>query len=345
MSKNLISIPSEDHLDNILTTPRQELIDSISLYRSPLIILGASGKMGPSMAVLAHRAAQAAGYPLEVITVSRFTDDSMRWWLEENQIRTIRCNLMDPSVYAKLPDSDNIIYLVDLTFGTRDDSPLTWATNTQIPAMVSKRYASGRMVVLSSGNVYPMVPINSHGAGEKDPLTPYGEYANSLVARERIFEYYSIQNLSSMVIIRQGYALDLRYGILVDIAARIFAGQPVPISTSYFNAIWQGDANEFILRSISNVSIPPKPINITGTQKLSTRQIALRFGEIMNLPVFFSGEEAETALLMNADLMVSLFGEPPTPIDQVIQWTADWIMRGGRSLNKPTHFEIRDGRY
>ena len=338
-------ISNEEHLDDLMTLPSHELINTIHWIKSPLVILGASGKMGPSLAVLTHRAAEQAGIPLEVVTVSRFSDDSSRIWLEDNGIHTIRCNLMDPGVYSRLPDSGNIIYLVDLTFGTRDDSPLTWATNTLIPAMVSNRYPGTRMVVLSSGNVYPMVPISSRGSFERDPLTPQGEYSNSLVARERLFEYHSIQNKTSMVIIRQGYALDLRYGILVDIAARVYSGQPVPINTSYFNAIWQRDANEYILRSFSHVRIPPRAINITGVEKLSTRSIALQFGELMNVPVHFIGEAAETALLMNTDIMASYFGLPPTKLNDVIRWTADWVARGGRSLNKPTHYEIRDGRY
>ena len=338
-------IPDEDALNEILTRPRPVLVEFIRQVCNPLVILGAGGKMGPSLAVLARRAAQAAGYPLEILAASRFSDENTRRWLEDNGVMTLPCDLMQREQLDRLPDAENVIYLVGMKFGTSQNPSRTWAFNTLAPAHVCQRYPGSRMVALSSGNVYPLVSTSSRGAVETDPLTPLGEYANSCIARERIFEYFSQEKGTPIAILRLNYALDLRYGVLFDIARKVFDGLPVDTNMGYANCIWQGDANEAILRSLALARSPAVPFNLTGPQKLSVRELALRFGELMKKPVTITGTEASTALLSNNSRLSACLGEPATPIDVVLKWTAHWVSQGGKSLNKPTHFDVRDGGY
>jgi nucleoside-diphosphate-sugar epimerase len=338
-------IETEDALDEVMTRPTPALIDSIRTLTSPLVILGAGGKMGPTLAVLARRAADTAGHPLDIVAVSRFSDARKRQWLEARQVRTIACDLMVRDAFASLPDADNVTYLVGLKFGTAQNPATTWASNTLVPAYASERYETARITALSTGNVYPLAPIHSAGLSEADPLTPTGEYANSCVARERIFEYFSRRTGTRMAIIRLSYALDLRYGVLVDIARKVYAGQPVDVTMGYLNCIWQGDANDLIIRSLGLASSPPMALNLTGSSAVSVRDVAQRFGELMDRPVEFTGKEAPTALLSSTAHLRMTLGEPATPLDLVIRWTAHWIANNGRLLDKPTHFEIRDGVY
>jgi nucleoside-diphosphate-sugar epimerase len=338
-------IETEADLDEIMTRPRPALVEFVKTLSSPLVILGAGGKMGPTLAILARRAADAAGHNLKIVAVSRFSDERARRPLEDYRIDTQSCDLMNRESLSELPDSENIIYLVGLKFGTANNPAVTWATNTLAPAVAAERYRDSKIVALSSGNVYPLVSIDGDGSSESDPLMPLGEYANSCVARERIFEYYSRKNGTPLSLIRLSYALDLRYGTLVDIAQKVYSGQPVDVTMGYINCIWQGDANEMIIRSLALVESPPRAINLTGTEWLSVRQLALRFGELMGCDVHLTGSESSTALLSSTARMRKNLGEPFTPLDRVIQWTARWVMNGGRLLNKPTHFETRDGEY
>jgi len=336
-------IENEAALDELMTHPRPALVQCIRSVQSPLVILGAGGKMGPTLAALAKRAADAAGHPLEVIAVSRFSNAATRTWLETRRVETLSCDLMEWDIH--LPDSANVIYLVGLKFGTSSSPASTWAANTLVPANVARRYPHARIVALSTGNVYPLVAVDSSGSRETDRLTPLGEYANSCVGRERIFEYLSRMNGTPIALIRLNYALDLRYGVLVDIARKVYSGEPVDVTMGYLNCIWQSDANEMILRALALPSPPPTPINSTGTEKLSVRALALRFGELLGREVRITGAEAATALLSNVDNMRAHLGAPPTPVDAVMRWTARWIMQGGPLLDKPTHFETRDGGY
>ena len=338
-------IRTEEELDEVMTRPRPVLIEFIRSVRSPLVILGAGGKMGPTLALLARRAADAAGHPLDIVAVSRFSDAHARQSLEAKGVRTLSCDLMQPDALTQLPDTDNVIYLVGMKFGTTQNPARTWAVNTLAPAHVAQRYPHARIAALSTGNVYPLVPVSSGGSCETDPLTPLGEYANSAVARERIFEFFSQENATPVVLLRLSYALDLRYGILVDIAQKVYQGQPVDVSTGYMPYIWQGDANEMIIRALALASSPPTALNLTGPAPLSTRETALRFGQLMNKPVRLIGKETETAFLSNTARLSAALGPPTTPLETVIRWTAHWIMNGGRLLNKPTHFEVRDGAY
>ncbi|HVR74090.1 MAG TPA: NAD(P)-dependent oxidoreductase [Planctomycetota bacterium] len=338
-------ILNEEALDEVLTRPRPLLVESIRALSSPLVVLGAAGKMGPSLAVLARRAAEAAGHGLEVVAVSRFSDDHQRRWLEERGVRTVRADLLDRTSIERLPDASNVAYLVGLKFGTSLSPSLTWATNTLVPALVAERYPAARIAVLSTGNVYPLVPTNGPGSSEVDPLVPSGEYAAAAIARERIIEFYSHKLGVRTVILRLNYALDLRYGVLVDIGARVRDGEPVDISMGFLNCIWQGDANDIILRSLALASAPPEVLNVTGPTVLRVRDAAERFGEILGVSPRFRGEESPTALLSNSARACALLGPPPTPVDIVLDWTAHWLQVGGRLLGKATHFEVRDGRY
>jgi nucleoside-diphosphate-sugar epimerase len=338
-------ITTEEQLDDLLTRPRPVLMDFIKSLAGPLIILGAGGKMGPTLAWHARRAAEAAGHPLDVFAVSRFTDKPVRRWLEDRGVQTLSIDLLDREALAPLPEANEIVYLVGRKFGTSEDAARTWAINTLVPAYVAERFPRARMVVLSTGNVYPLAPVSSGGSVETDALTPLGEYANAAVARERIFEFFAQQNDMPLCILRLNYAVDLRYGVLVDIARCVYAGEPVSVTTGYVNCIWQGDANEMILRALPLAKTPPQVLNLTGPAILSVRGLALRFGELLGQVVHCSGTESDTALLSNPAQACALLGPPPTALDAVMHWTAHWVRSGGRFLDKPTHFEVRDGRY
>lgn len=338
-------ITTEEELDELLTRPRPVLIDFIKTLRSPLIILGAGGKMGPTLAWLARRAADAAGHVLDIVAVSRFTDEEARRWLEARGVQTVTIDLLDGEALRQLPEPGEVIYLVGRKFGTSEDAARTWAINTLVPAYVAERFHRARLVVLSTGNVYPLVSVSTGGSVETDPLTPLGEYANAAIARERIFEFFSRQNGTPLCIVRLNYAVDLRYGLLVDIARRVHAGEHVSVTTGYVNCIWQGDANEMILRALTLATSPPLALNLTGPAILSVRSLAQRFGELLGRTVHLDGTEADTALLSNPARAGTLLGPPPTALETITRWTAHWVKSGGRLLDKPTHFEVRDGRY
>lgn len=336
---------TESELDGLLTRPASALVESIRAVSSPLLLLGAGGKMGPTLAVLARRAAEEARHALEVIAVSRFSNPAARQWLEEKGIKTLALDLLDSRSFEQLPEAGNILYLAGTKFGTEANPSATWAINTIPPSRLSERYPRARIVALSTGNVYPLSEVNRGGSLEADALTPFGEYANAAVARERVFEYYSRRHGTSIALLRLYYAVELRYGVLVDIARQILAGAPVPLATGYFNCIWQGDANEMILRALALTASPPSVWNLCRPEIFSVRAIATRLGELLDRPVTFDGTEAPTALLGNASKLRTRLGQPSLPIDTVLRWTAYWIQHSGRNFGKPTHFEQRDGKY
>lgn len=338
-------IRDETELDEVLSRPRPELVDFIRSLSSPLVILGAGGKMGPTLAVLAKRAARAAGHALEVVAVSRFSSDHARRWLEAHAISTVSADLLDRDAVSKLPETDNVVYLVGVKFGTSLNPALTWAANTLAPAHAMERYPAARFVALSTGNVYPQVPVGSGGARETDPLTPLGEYANSAVARERLFEFFAAKNGTRVALIRLNYAVELRYGVLADIARKVWTGEPVNLSNAFFNCIWQRDANAMILRALALASSPAAAWNLTGPARLRVRELAEQFGALLGKEPGFTGRESQSALLSDPAKLCGVLGEPPTPLERVLRWTAHWVRQGGRSLNKPTHFEVTDGRY
>ena len=338
-------IQTEAELEDYLTRPRPALVQFIRSLSSPLLILGAGGKMGPTLAVLAKRAAAAAGHSLEVMAVSRFSDGQSRRWLEARGIGTCNADLLERSQVAKLPEAPNIIFLVGLKFGTSTNPSLTWAINSLVPAHVMERYPGARWAALSTGNVYPRVPARGAGAAEDQPLTPFGEYANAAVARERIFEHFSLKNQTAIAILRLNYATELRYGVLVDIARKITKREPIELANGFFNCIWHGDANEMIVRSLALATAPSKAWNLTAPAILSLRGVAENLGALLGVTPDFSGKEDQTALLGDSKKLCGVLGDPSTPLSAMLRWTAHWVKSGGRSLDKPTHFEVRDGRY
>jgi len=338
-------IETESALDELLTRPNPALVEFIKTVHTPLLLLGAGGKIGPTLAVLAQRTAQQAGHKLDILAASRFTDETTRRWLEDHDVRTISCDLVDGDNLRQLPDAENIIYLAGLKFGTTQNPAATWAMNTLAPANVCTRYPHSMIVALSSGSIYPLVAVNSGGATESEPLTPLGEYANACVARERIFEYFSHLNHTPIVLLRLFYAVELRYGVLVDIAQKVYTGEAVDLTMGHLNWIWQGDASDLILRSLALVGTPPAIFNLTGSKTYSVRELALQFGKLLRKSVRFTGKEAGTALLGDTARLRGQLGEPCMPDEAVVRWIARWVLHQGRLLGKPTHFEVRDGRY
>ncbi len=337
-------IANEAQLDDVLTTPRPELCEFIKKLSSPLLVLGAGGKMGPSLAVLARRAAAAAGHPLRVIAVSRFATAASRQWLEHEGVDTVAFDLLAPD-WSALPDSANVIHLVGLKFGTVQNPALTWATNTLVPAAACRRYRDARMVALSSGTIYPLMPIEGGGSVESTPLDPVGEYALACLARERIFEHQSQTLGCKLAILRLNYAIDLRYGVLHDIAQRLWQRTPIDLTMGHINCIWQGDANEFILRSLALCESPPAIWNLTSPQIHPVRNLAQELGNALGIEPSFTRVESPTSLLSNPARLIARLGPPPTSLETMLSWTAHWIKSGGNSHGKPTHFEVRDGRY
>ena len=331
-----------EQLEDLLSQPTEADIAFARKLRGDILILGAGGKMGPSLARLAIRAAQAAGVRRRVLAVSRFSSADLAGELAAWGVGAISCDLLDAAQIARLPHLPNVLFLAGRKFGSTDNQPLTWATNVLLPAMVAERYRESRIVALSSGNVYPLA---AHPATEDTPPDPVGEYAQTVLGRERVFEYYSARHGTPVALIRLNYAIDLRYGVLLDIGQRVFSGAPVPLAMGRVNVIWQRDANSICLRALALADSPPRFLNVTGRQTLRVRWIAERFGAIFGVEPRFEGAEAATALLSDSSLCGRLLGDPPMGAEEMIAMTADWIRAGGPTLCKPTHFEVRDGAF
>lgn len=336
---------NEEKLDRLLTTPSSRLIADIEKLAGDIMVLGAGGKMGPTLCLLAKNACRAAGVQKRVIAVSRFGDASAAELLRAHDVEVILCDLLAPGALDTLPDCENIIYMAGRKFGTDGQEYLTWAMNAWLPSLVAARYRAANIVVFSSGNIYPFVPTHSGGCGETTKAEPTGEYAMSCLARERMFEYGAKTYGTKGLIYRLNYAVDLRYGVLFDIAQNVLHGRPVSLANGCFNCIWQGDANEIALRALLHTDTPMNVVNVTGPETVSTKKTALAFGELFGVEPVFDGEEGETALLSDASKAVSLFGYPTVGIHELIKWQAEWIKSGGRSLGKPTHFEETKGRF
>ena len=336
---------NDDDLEERLSRPTAGVIDALRQFPGDVIILGAGGKMGPSLTTMVRRAVDTIGDDRTVTAVSRFSSATAATRLEQSGVRIVRADLGNREAIARLPDAANVIYMAGQKFGTRDLPSLTWAMNTLVPAMVAERYAQSRVVAFSTGNVYPLSPADGPGSREDDPLTPIGEYANSCVGRERVLEHVSRTHGTPIAIVRLNYAVDLRYGVLVDLAGRIVAGDPVSLAMGYVNVIWQGDANAQAIRALTLASSPPRPINVTGPDRLSVRDAAARLGARLGVRPQFVGSEARDALLSDTSLAQSIFGAPSVSTDTLIEWVARWVARGGTRLGKATKFEVRDGRF
>jgi nucleoside-diphosphate-sugar epimerase len=338
-------IANEQQLEGLLSEPSDNDVRAMAELEGDLLILGVAGKMGPSLAKRAVRAAKRASLKKRIIGVARFSDPDIRQELDAAGIETISADLLESGSVAKLPDTPNVLYMAARKFGSTGAEYLTWAMNTLLPALVAERFAGSRIVAFSTGNVYPLVPVTQSGATEATQVEPVGEYAQSALGRERMFEYFSRKNGTPVMLLRLNYAIDLRYGVLLDIGQKVFERRPIDLSMGHVNVIWQGDANSVALRSFKLCQSPPAVLNITGPETVSVRWLARRFGERFGIEPTLQGTESATALLSNAGRCHTLFGYPSVTVEQMIDWVADWIGMGGNTLAKPTHFETRDGRF
>ena len=332
-------------LEERLSRPTTADVAAVSELRGDILILGAAGKMGPSLAKLARRAILETRVSKRVIAVARFSDPQIRSDLEKAGIETITCDLLKPGAMASLPNVENVIFMAARKVGTSGSEHLTWAMNTFLPGLVAERYRESRIVAFSTGNVYGLQPISSGGATEVTPIAPVGEYAQSALGRERMFEYGSSQWKTPVALLRLNYAVELRYGVLVDVALKVFNRDAVDLQMGYVNVIWQRDANSQCLRSFAHCQSPPLVLNITGPETLSVREIAEEFGRRFAIQPIFSGNESHVAILSNAAKSTSLFGPPSVCPDHLIKWIAQWIANQGAILNRPTHFEVQDGKF
>jgi hypothetical protein len=336
---------TEAELEERLSRPAEADLAHAATLEGDLLILGAGGKMGPSLARLAKRAAAQAGRNTRVIAVARFSDKNLPARLETEGIGTIVCDMLEPGALAQLPDAPNVVFMAARKFGTAGNEHLTWAMNTLLPGLAAERYRDSKIVAFSTGNVYGLVPVAGGGSTESAVVAPVGEYAQSALGRERMLEYGSDRWGTRVTLLRLNYAVELRYGVLVDIAHAVFERRPVDLRMGFVNVIWQRDANSAALRSLSVCGHPPLILNLTGPETLSTRWIAEEFGRRFGMNPLFSGEEGTHALLNNASKSHELFGLPTVAPDELMDWIAAWITRGNPQMNKPTHFEVRDGKF
>ena len=339
------SVGDTQQLEEMLSRPTDEVTATMKRMEGDLLILGIGGKMGPTIAQMALRASQAAGVQRRIIGVSRFSSGNLEGELQQLGIQTVRCDLLDLDQVMALPDAPNILYMPAQKFGSEQNPSMTWAINTGVPVMVAQRYRGCRIVAFSSGNVYALVPAESGGSRETDIPCPVGDYATTVLGRERIFEYYSRALNTPTALMRLYYAQETRYGVLVDMARRVWNEQPIDVSMGYVNVIWQGDANAMILRAFDHVAVPAAPFNVVGPDRVCVRDACSQFGRIMGKSVTFTGQEAPDALLGNGHHGYQYLGRPQVSVEQMIRWVADWVMRGGQDLGKPTHFQTRNGKY
>ncbi len=334
------AISTEEELISVMTEPSSDVITAISQIKGTIMLLGVSGKMGPTLAELLIRAGAR-----HVIGVSRFSDSGQREYLDSLGVETIQCDLLDDQALRALPEIEHSFLLAGHKFGSTGNKPATWAMNALLPAKVIQRFPRSKIVYVSSGNVYRFTPASSGGSKEADPLEPIGEYAQSRLGGERLLQYYSTHRGTSVAILRLFYATELRYGIILDIAQKIKSRKPIDLTMGYINQIWQGDANSYLARCFPLCQSPAIILNLTGPEILSVREIAIELGGLMSIEPVFQGTESETALLGDASLMVSGFGPPSVLPSQIIRWVAHWVMNEMPTLNKPTKFEVRTGEF
>jgi len=338
-------IDTETQLEDALAEPSDADLACVARLDGDILILGAGGKMGPSLARRVHRAMVRSGNRHRVVAASRFSSAPARQGLEADGIETAVCDLLEPADIAALPRCPFVLFLAGRKFGTLDRTDITWAINTVVPARVAEHFFESRLVVFSTGNIYHMVDVTGPASTEDDVPAPVGEYAQSCLGRERVVEFVSHERRLRALIYRLNYAVDLRYGTLVDIARRVFAGEPIDLTVGFFNAIWQGDANSYALRSLELCSSPPTILNVTGADRIAVRETAEWFGSAFGVRPVFVNSEGPVALLSDSSRCRARLGEPAVSLDVLRQWVAHWVRAGGSSLNKPTHFEVTDGRF
>lgn len=340
-----MQIRTVPELEAFLARASDRLVEDLRGLDGDIVLLGAGGKMGPSLAMLARNALDAAGKRSAVIAVSRFSDEAAERRLQDAGIETVRADLMDEAQLRDLPDAANVMYMVAMKFGTSGQEHRTWAMNAYLPGRVGERYAGARIVAFSSGNVYPLTPLASTGPTEDDPVGPLGEYAQSVLGRERMFEHAADRYGTQVALLRLNYAIDLRYGVLLDLATAIRDGEPIDLSMGHVNVVWQGYANEVALRSFALCSAPPTVLNLTGPEIVSVRRLAARLGERLGRAPVFEGEEQSTALLNDASRCHARFGYPDVALNEMIDLVADWVAQGGQVHGKPTKFQVRSGEF
>lgn len=333
------------HLEELLSEPTSGVIDLMARLDGDLIVLGAAGKMGPTLTRMAKRASDAAGVRRRILAVSRFSSGEAEAAFQREGVETIRCDLLDQDQLDRLPDAPNVVYMAGMKFGTTGQEPLTWAMNAYLPGMVCRKYRNSRIAAFSTGNIYGLAPVVRGGSLETDPPNPAGDYAMSCLGRERIFEHFSLTLDLPIALIRLNYAVEMRYGVLVDMARRVWAGETIDLAMGNVNVIWQGDANAMSLRALELAASPAAILNVAGPECLSIRRVCEEFGRLMEKSPVFTGAESPDALLNNGQMGHRLFGYPQVGVGQMMGWIADWVMRGGASLSKPTHFEVRDGKF
>jgi nucleoside-diphosphate-sugar epimerase len=334
-----------EHLEDLLSEPTPLVIDVMRRLKGDIVVLGVGGKMGPSLARMIKRADLAAGLARRVFGVSRFSSPALPDQLRARDIEPVACDLLDRAQIAKLPDAPNVVFMPGMKFGSTGQEARTWAMNAYLPGLVCERYKGSRIVAFSTGNVYGLTPVGSGGSVETAQPFPLGDYAMSCLGRERMFEHFSRDSDQPMAMIRLNYAVEMRYGVLVDLARKVFTGEVIDVSMGHFNCIWQGDANAQTLAAFDHLSSPPNILNVTGPETLNVRRVCEDFGKLFGKEPRFVGSESENALLSNSEKASKLFGVPRVSVSRMIAWITDWISRGGECLGKPTHFESRDGKF
>ena len=336
-----ISKIDESGLEDILSEPVEATKKIVAGLAGDIVVLGAGGKMGPTLAMMLKKASPGR----RIYAVSRFSDKAVRSRIEQAQIETIEADLLDESHYRKLPDVENVFYLAGMKFGSTGNQPLTWALNSFVPALVARHYKNARIVAYSTGNVYPLVETTGNGAIEETAPEPIGEYAQSCLGRERMFEYFSQLYKTPVTLVRLNYANEPRYGIIVDLASKILNDEPIDLTMGAVNLIWQRDANDYIIRAISLAMSPPAVLNVTGPDTIPIRTLAEQIGKTLGREPKFASREAASALLSDASYAFSKFGPPQTTVEQMVSMIARWVAAGKKTLNKPTKYGIRDGKF
>lgn len=346
LSGKIQNVSTEEELIDVLSKPYPEDVEfARTQLDGDIMILGAGGKLGPTLTKRILRATDQADTNTTVYAVSRFSDPDVESRLQSWGAESISADLLKEGALDALPDCRNIIYMVGMKFGASDQRPKTWAINTYLPGQVARRFNDSRIVAFSTGNVYSPVLVNSGGSKESDDTGPVGEYAQSCLGRERVFQFFARQNDTPTCLLRLNYAVELRYGVLVDIAKRVYEGDPIPLDMGYLNAIWQGDANSVCFRSLGLTDVPAEVLNLTGTDTYSVRQLAERFADEFGCEVTFEGKEHETALLNDGSRCHDLFGEPKVSANEIIPAVVSWLESGGQTLGKPTKFHVRNGEF
>ena len=334
-------------LEQLLSLPSAAVVEELARLEGNLVVLGAGGKIGPTLARMARRALDESGNDSEVLAVSRFSRPGLQDELESGGVRTLASDLTEPGAVERLPDAAAVLFLAGKKFGTSASPASTWAINAWTPGLVARRYGGVPTVVFSSGNVYPMIDVEEPGGGstEESVPAPLGEYAASVLARECVFEHFARLFGTPTLLLRLSYAVELRYGVLVDVARRVLAGEPIDLRVGYVNVLWQGDANAMALRCLGLARRPVRVLNVTGLERVSIRDLATRFGERFERRPKFSGDEGATALLSDAALAHRLLGPPAVPLERLVEWTAEWVAGDGDTWGLPTHYEVADGTF